>query len=60
MDDFNEVMIKAQQAAEELHNAIAIVLDAWTQTVSKILDEIADVLDPCVHQKNKKLPCIRQ
>lgn len=45
MDDFNEVMIKAQQYAEELHNAIAIVLDDWIKAVSDIIDAIADVLE---------------
>lgn len=45
MDNFNEVMIKAQQVAEALHNAIASVLDAWIQPVSETLDAIADVLE---------------
>lgn len=45
MDDFNEAMIKTQQAAEALHNATASVLDAWIQAVSETLDVIADVLE---------------
>lgn len=45
MDDFNEAMIKAQQAAKALHNAIASVLDAWIQAFSETLDAIADLLE---------------
>ena len=45
MDDFNELMIKVQQCAEELHNAIANAVDAFIQAVSEDLDAIVDAFE---------------
>ena len=45
MNDFNESRIKVQQIAEELHNAIARILDNWIQGVSETLDAIYELIE---------------